>query len=57
MSAALSLVGYTDADWANNINDHCSIGGHIFILGGTAISWSTQKHQIIMQSTNKTIWL
>jgi hypothetical protein len=66
---ALTLVGYTDADWANDINDHRSISGHVFILGGAAISWSARKQQIIAQSTteaeyvagalatNEAIWL
>jgi hypothetical protein len=66
---ALTLVGYTDADWANDINDRHSISGHDFILGGAAISWSARKQWIIVQSTteakyvagaqatNKAIWL
>jgi hypothetical protein len=69
MSIALKLVDYTDVDWANDINDCHSISGHIFILGGTAISWSAQKQWISVQSmseaqyiagalgTNKAIWL
>jgi hypothetical protein len=42
MPTALTLVGYTDADWANDINDHHSISRHVFILGGAAISWSAR---------------
>jgi hypothetical protein len=36
----LELSRYVDADWANNINDHHSVGGHVFLLAGGAISWS-----------------
>jgi hypothetical protein len=36
----LELSGYVNADWANDINDHRSVGGHVFLLAGGAISWS-----------------
>jgi hypothetical protein len=42
----LELSGYVDTDWANDINDRCSVGGHIFLLAGGAISWSTQRKRI-----------
>jgi hypothetical protein len=65
----LELSGYIDANWANDINDHHSVGGHIFLLAGGAISWSAQKQRIVAQSsmeaeyiagalaTNESIWL
>jgi hypothetical protein len=65
----LTLTGYVDADWANDVNDHRSVGGHVFLLGGGAISWSSQKQRIVAQSsteaeyiagalaTNESIWL
>jgi hypothetical protein len=36
----LELSRYIDADWANDINDRRSVGGHVFLLTGGAISWS-----------------
>jgi hypothetical protein len=65
----LELSRYVDADWANDINDCHSVGGHIFLLAGGAISWSAQKQRIVAQSSmeakyiagalaaNKSIWL
>jgi hypothetical protein len=65
----LELSGYVDADWANDINDRRSVGGHVFLLTGGAISWSAQKQRIIAQSSteaeyiasalaaNESIWL
>jgi hypothetical protein len=47
----LTSSGYIDADWENDINDHHSVGRHIFLLGGGAISWSAQKQRIIAQSS------
>jgi len=37
------LVGFSDADLAANVNDHHSISGYIFMLLGTAVSWSSKK--------------
>jgi hypothetical protein len=34
----LTLSGYIDVDWANDINDCHSVGRHVFLLGGGAIS-------------------
>lgn len=31
------LLGYVDTDWANNVNDHRSILGHVFMLADTAV--------------------
>ena len=68
-SDPLTLSGYVDADWANDINDRRSIGGYVFLLAGGAVSWSAQKQRIIAQSSteaeyiagalasNESIWL
>ena len=65
----LTLSGYVDADWANNMNDRRSIGGYVFVLAGGAVSWSSQKQRVIAQSSteaeyiagalfpNEAIWL
>ena len=68
-STSLTLSGYVDADWANDINDRRSVGGYVFLLAGGAVSWSAQKQKIMAQSsteaeyvagalaTNEAIWL
>jgi hypothetical protein len=65
----LTLTGYVNADWANNINDHCSVGGYVLPLARGAVSWSAQKQKIMAQSsteaeyvaraltTNEAIWI
>jgi hypothetical protein len=35
--SSLSLHGFTDADWANSINDRKSIEAYILFLGTTPI--------------------
>ena len=37
------LCGFSDADWAANVNDRRSISGYVFMLSGGAISWSSKK--------------
>jgi hypothetical protein len=47
----LTLTGYVDADWANDINDHRSVRGYVFLLARGAVSWSGQKQKIVAQSS------
>ncbi|CAI7839451.1 unnamed protein product [Closterium sp. NIES-53] len=37
------LVGYVDADHAGNKQNRTSTGGYVFVYGGAAISWSSQR--------------
>ncbi|KAL7606514.1 hypothetical protein Lser_V15G18590 [Lactuca serriola] len=45
------LEGYSDASWINNLEDHSSTSGWVFILGGGVISWASKKHTCITNST------
>nr|KAJ0200496.1 hypothetical protein LSAT_V11C600308410 [Lactuca sativa] len=47
------LEGYSDANWINNLEDHSSTSGWVFILGGGAISWASMKQTCITNSTMK----
>ncbi len=47
------LIGYTDADWANDLANHCSISGYAFLYSGGAISWmSKQQSTTVTSSTH-----
>ncbi|XP_046422349.1 secreted RxLR effector protein 161-like [Neodiprion virginianus] len=46
-----SIIGYCDADWANDVRDRKSITGYIFFYNGSAISWSTSKQKTVATST------
>src|SRR5260370_32012239 len=37
------LIGYTDADWANNRLNCQSISGFAFLYSGGAMSWSSKQ--------------
>nr|GFB14837.1 zinc finger, CCHC-type [Tanacetum cinerariifolium] len=45
------LNGYSDASWINNMEDHSSTSGWVFLLGGGAISWASKKQTCITSST------
>ena len=46
-----TCVGYSDADWAGDVNDRKSTSGYIFQVGGTAVSWKSQKQSCTALST------
>jgi len=37
------LIGFSDTDWAANVNNHHSISGYVFMLSGAVVSWSSKK--------------
>ena len=45
------LIGYTDGDWAGNIDDRKTIYGYIFHMGSGSISWASKKQPIVALST------
>ena len=47
----LSLVGYTDADFAGNRIDRKSTSGICQFLGGSLVSWASRKQTSVALST------
>ena len=49
----LTLIGYSDADWASSTDDRRSISGYCFRLNrtGPSISWKSRKHPIVALSS------
>ena len=45
------MRGYTDADWAGDIDERKSTSGFVFLLGNSAISWSSKKQIYVALST------
>jgi hypothetical protein len=45
------LMGYCDADWANDQGDRKSTSGFVFMLNGGAISWQSCKQRTVALST------
>jgi len=46
------LIGYMDADGTMQEHRH-AISGHVFLIDGGAISWSSQKQELVTLSTAK----
>ena len=63
------LVGYSDSDWAGDIDTRRSTSGYTFFIGKSLISWSSRKQETVAKSsteaeyvalsgaTQETIWL
>ena len=63
------LIGYSDANWGNDVNTRRSTTGYIFYLSGGAISWSSKRQATVAlssteaeymeltQATKEAIWL
>ena len=47
------LAGYSDADWAGNVNDRKSTTRGCFYLGNNLVSWYSKKQNSISLSTAK----
>lgn len=47
------LVGYADADWAQNRDDRKSNSGYIFKYRGACISWSCRKQNCVSLSSTE----
>ena len=48
---ASKCIGFSDADWAGDINDQKSTSGYVFMLSGGAVSWSSKKQKCVALST------
>ncbi|CAL2241350.1 unnamed protein product [Prunus armeniaca] len=49
----INLVGYTDSDLAESVDDCKSTSGYVFNLGSGVFSWSSKKQPIVALSTTE----
>ena len=49
----LTLRGFVNADWANELSDRSSTSSYVYNLGGGAISWSLKKQTSIALSSTE----
>ena len=47
----LRLRGYSDADWAGNLDERKSTSNYTFLLSGGAITWCSKKQSYVALST------
>ena len=48
---SLHLEGYSDSDFAGDVDDRKSTSGYVFTLVGGAISWKSSKQTVTASST------
>jgi hypothetical protein len=47
------LHSFVDTDWASDVNNCKSMSGFVFMLGGTAVSWSSKKQTSVALSSTE----
>ena len=52
-ASAETIVGYTDADYAGDVDTRRSTTGFVFILFGGAVSWSSKRQATVAASTTE----
>jgi hypothetical protein len=52
-STGESIYGFSDADWTGDTSDRCSYTGYVYLLGGAAISWKSQKQRTVALSSTE----
>ena len=45
------LIGFSDSDFAGDCHNRKSTSGYLFLFGGMAVSWSSQKQSIVVLSS------
>ena len=50
-SETTDCTGFSDADWAGDVDDRKSTSGYIFSVGGAPVSWKSRKQTCVALST------
>jgi transposase InsO family protein len=48
-----TLVGYSDANWAGDLDDRISTSGYVFLVGDGCISWRSKKQRCVAKSSTE----
>ena len=52
-SSGVSLVGYSDADWAGDLDTRRSISGTLFLMSEGAVSWTSKIQSAVALSSSE----
>ena len=52
-TGSTTLTGFSDSDWAGDLERRKSTTGYLFTLGGAAISWNSKKQQTVALSSTE----
>ena len=53
LEACTTLIGFSDADWARDLNTRKSTSGYIFQIGGATVSWCSRKQSAVAKSSTE----
>lgn len=49
--SSMRLIGYSDADWAGDVNTRCFIIGYAIMIKNTTVAWKSQCQTMVTLST------
>jgi transposase InsO family protein len=52
-AGGVTLQGYSDADWAGDLDTRRSTTGYVFTLGSGSIAWASKRQATVAQSTTE----
>ena len=47
------ITGFTDSDWAGDIDTRKSTSGYVFTLYGGAVSWKSTRQNVVATSSTE----
>ena len=47
------MFGYSDADWAGDVDTRRSTSGYVFQIGSSTVSWSSRKQATVWKSSTE----
>ena len=50
---AVDVIGFTDADWAGDVDERKSTSGYVFRICGGTISWRSKRQEIVALSSTE----
>ena len=53
LEANTTLIGFSDADWAGDLDTRKSTSGYVFQIGGATVSWCSRKQSTVAKSSTE----
>lgn len=53
VQGSLNLIGYSDSEWAGDIDTRQSTSGHVFQINWSTVSWKSKKQAGVALSTTE----
>lgn len=53
----MEFIGYSDADYAGDVETRRSTSGYVFMFGGSIISWGSERQKLVALSTTESEYM